>query len=53
MVIDDYLPLRDTGRGRATLFAGIPEDHSLWGPLIEKAFAKYYGNYEHITGGLA
>lgn len=27
------------------------DDSSLWGPLIEKAFAKYWGNYGHIVGG--
>ena len=25
---------------------------AFWVPLIEKAFAKRYGNYEHIVGGV-
>lgn len=24
----------------------------LWGAMMEKAFAKRYGNYEHITEGV-
>lgn len=28
------------------------EDKSLWGPIMEKVFAKRYGNYEHLIGGL-
>jgi len=23
----------------------------MWGPLLEKAFAKYHGNYSHTVGG--
>lgn len=26
-------------------------DSSLWAPLLEKALAKYHGNYKHIVGG--
>jgi hypothetical protein len=26
-------------------------DNSLWGPILEKAFAKYAGNYQHLEGG--
>ena len=29
----------------------VGDDKSLWGPLMEKAFAKLHGNYEHIVGG--
>ena len=28
------------------------EDGSLWGPILEKAFAKYHGNYLHTVGGI-
>ena len=26
-------------------------DKALWGPLVEKAFAKFHGSYESIVGG--
>ena len=51
VIVDDYLPLYDNGSGYRTLFASVSEDKGLWGPIIEKAFAKYHGNYEHIVGG--
>jgi len=51
IIVDDYLPLREWGNGWNTLFAAVSEDKGLWGPIIEKAFAKYHGNYEHIIGG--
>ena len=35
----------------STLFAHVSTDGSLWGPILEKAFAKCHGNYEHIVGG--
>lgn len=52
VIIDDWLPLRHwyTG-GLRTMFAGIGPDQALWAPLLEKAFAKYHGNYEHLAGG--
>ena len=48
VIVDDYLPLHSSGK---TLFAAPGEDHSLWVAVLEKAFAKYYGNYLHIEGG--
>ena len=52
-IIDDYLPLKsDTWNGGySTIFGHVGDDKALWGPLMEKAFAKYHGNYEHIIGG--
>ena len=29
----------------------MPEDGSLWGVVLEKAFSKLYGTYELIEGG--
>lgn len=53
VIVDDYLPLNKDGN---TYFAGLGETDtdsgSLWVPIIEKAFAKYFGNYEHLIGGL-
>lgn len=34
-----------------TLFARAGSDGSLWGAFLEKAFAKYHGNFKHIEGG--
>jgi len=54
VIVDDYLPLNNDGN---TYFAGLGDNSSrgdrgsLWVPIIEKAFAKYHGNYQHIIGG--
>ena len=55
VIVDDYLPVYDyDGAGTmATYFAGVGKDGSIWGPILEKAFAKYHGNYKHIIGGVA
>ena len=47
VVIDDYLPLKD---GK-TMFSNPGTDGSIWTAILEKAFAKYHGNYSHIVGG--
>ena len=47
--IDDYLPLRSDGRLH---YAQVGSDQALWGPLIEKAIAKYVGNYFHTEHGI-
>ena len=33
------------------MYASTSEDKAIFGPILEKAFAKYHGNYEHIIGG--
>lgn len=54
VLIDDYLPSNSNGN---PLFAKVNsravagEQGSLWVPLMEKAFAKYHGNYLNIVGG--
>ena len=55
IVVDDYLPLIKNSEGKyTTLYAEVEdsEESSIWGPIMEKAFAKRYGNYEHIIGGM-
>jgi Calpain family cysteine protease len=37
--------------GKTLLFAGAGSQDEMWVPLIEKAYAKYYGNYSHLEGG--
>lgn len=36
---------------KAPVFGRIARDGSLWGPILEKALAKVYGNYIHLEGG--
>ena len=33
------------------VYARSAEDGALWVPILEKAFAKLYGNYELLNGG--
>ena len=52
VIVDDWLPLRQENNGEfATLFAKVSEDSAIYGPILEKALAKYHGNYSHIIGG--
>jgi len=49
VIVDDYLPInKQTGK---TLFSHPGKDHSIWTAILEKAFAKYHGNFAHIEGG--
>ena len=48
VTIDDSLPIDSFGDA---LFARVSDDKALWGPLIEKCFAKLHGNYEAIEFG--
>ena len=53
VIVDDFLPVSNFGDGSETTtrLAAIGKDGSLWGPILEKAFAKYHGNYLHTVGG--
>ena len=53
VIVDDWLPTRQSNWDGSfnTIFAKVGQDASLWGAILEKAFAKYHGNYEHIEGG--
>lgn len=42
VIVDDYLPLT---KDNTTMFATPGADKSLWVTILEKAYAKYYGNY--------
>lgn len=48
LTIDDEVPLDASGR---SVFAKVSDDGALWGPLLEKAFAKLHGSYEAIISG--
>lgn len=47
--VDDAVPAGTFGK--SPVFAKIGSDNSLWGPLLEKAWAKVNGNYENIEAG--
>ena len=47
ITIDDYIPT-DYGN---PLFAGVGEDGSLWGPVLEKVYARISGTYERTNIG--
>ena len=37
--------------GKSLLYAKAGLQEETWVPLIEKAYAKYYGNYSHLEAG--
>ena len=49
VTVDDYLPFDNSFSDPS--FGNIGDDNSLWGPLLEKAAAKLFGNYELLEGG--
>lgn len=49
IVVDDAVPAGNYGK--SPVFAGFGSDGSIWGPLLEKAWAKANGNYEKIISG--
>ena len=53
VIVDDYIPLQRylDEAPYETLFSLVGEDQSMWGVILEKAFAKFHGNYEHLTAG--
>jgi calpain-15 len=52
VMVDDYLPILKGDEGKdQTIYASLEGGSPLWAPILEKAFAKRYGNYEHITSG--
>lgn len=50
VIIDDFLPLYENGED--FIFTSTPSGKEMWPMLIEKAFAKLYGSYSVIEGGL-
>ena len=55
ITVDDYLPVRTNKDGKTeTVFAAVGNEYPLWVSILEKAFAKRYGNYEHLNiGGIS
>ena len=55
VIIDDYLPFMPHPKNpdiHKLSYAFLGTDNAVWGPLVEKALAKYTGNYWHLDGGL-
>lgn len=48
-MIDDKLPMASWGN--RPLYTKKGPNGAWWGPLLEKAGAKYYGHYYRMTGG--
>ena len=56
VVVDDFMPraVGDDGVKIENAFANVStSDRSMWGGILEKAFAKLVGNYMHTSGGQA
>ena len=53
VMVDDFLPMFQQPDGEfSTLYSNLGHDVPIWGAILEKAFAKRYGNYEHVTEGV-
>ena len=55
VIIDDLLPFMPHPKDPSIVklaYAFLGSENALWGPLVEKALAKYTGNYWHIDGGV-
>ena len=57
IIVDDYVPVttiwdaKDKKNVETTVFNRISRDGALWMTILEKAFAKFHGNYKHIEAG--
>jgi hypothetical protein len=55
IIIDDQLPMLEqskwTNENRGCAVAHSKECAEIWISIIEKAFAKYYGSYDHLAHG--
>ena len=41
VVVDEWVPIKHGN----TMFSKVAHDGAMWMPILEKAFAKYHGNY--------
>ena len=54
VIVDDYVPVDKGSNGTYTSYTTKPgSDGAIWGMILEKAFAKYHGNYFHTEAGWA
>ena len=48
VTVDDYVPVKESG---SMIFGHCKNDDEYWVALVEKAFAKLNGSYEHLASG--
>lgn len=51
VIIDDYLPCRETDKGWCLIYSTCEDTNQFWVPLLEKACAKVYGRYAALNSG--
>lgn len=51
VIVDDYVPNFEWNGKTMSPFSKISRDNGMWMQILEKAFAKYHGNYSHIDAG--
>jgi len=50
VTVDEFLPFSYGGES-GLVYGGVSPDKAMWMPILEKAAAKLYGNYEMLSGG--
>jgi len=51
VTVDEFLPFWKQSYGGNLIYGKDGVDGSLWMPILEKAAAKLFGNYEMLSGG--
>ena len=51
VIIDDYVPHFEWNGETMSPFSKVSRDNGMWMQILEKAFAKFHGNYAHIDAG--
>jgi len=51
IVVDDEVPIFNPGTDVEYAIFAESKDHIMWGPILEKAYAKFVGSYEKIAKG--
>lgn len=51
VVVDDYIPYYIENGVTVLPFGRINDDDAIWSAILEKIFAKFHGNYQHLNTG--